>query len=175
MAADRPEAAAYGRDIGRRVEHEQLTQGVDEHYLRIWPDGLLARTGRETNSPLTQRVGNCREALRMPWHEHEQRVREALADDAMRCERSAFFALVRARRDPDRTLSEPFGAPRPSGIHGVRRHLDVELEIAHDLHVHGTDRAESLCIRRGLRRHTHALERGAGDTSQESVAPHRFL
>src|SRR5690606_41164077 len=60
MAADRHEAAAYARDIGRRVEHEQLTQGVDEHYLRIWPDGLLARTGRETNSPLTQRVGNCR-------------------------------------------------------------------------------------------------------------------
>ncbi len=66
----------------------------------------------------------------MARRDQQQRVREAAQYDRVRLEHGHLLALVRARRDPYRSLRSPVTAERRALFLCAGRHRHVELEIA---------------------------------------------
>ncbi len=78
-----------------------------------------------------KQLGDDGETLRMPRHEHEQRIAGKGAA-GQRVEQQRFLAVAGARRQPDRTRRPEAQPESGAELERGGRDADVELEVAGD-------------------------------------------
>ncbi len=78
VSAYRYQAATNEGDVGRRVEVQQLAQGIQQQHLAVRSRTAL-RAAHEAHAGLRECLGGLGEALRMARRHHQQRPRRRLA------------------------------------------------------------------------------------------------
>jgi len=89
----------------------------------------------------------------MPRHQHEQHFGTGFQQGLVGGKHDLFFTFVRARGNPHRPVSEQLRAQFATSKRKIRRHLDIELDVAGDSRAfrRGAQRQETLCVRVALR------------------------
>jgi hypothetical protein len=173
VAADRHQTSADECDVGGRVEIQQFTQGVEQQHLALLGSaGGSLRAAHEAHAGLMQQCRDLGESLRMTRRQHQQRVRVRRAHAPLRLEQRLLLApAVRAAGHPQRPGGRVLLTQPRAALHGLRRQLEVELEIAG--HVGAgricAQRPEALGISAALGRDHGRLRQGVAE--QGSQAP----
>jgi len=165
VAADRHQAPADERHIGRRVERRELAHAVHQHDLRGGVRHDAAAPPREAHSAAGQQVGHRSKPVGMPRHQDEQR---AASEFRVRRKHLLLFPRVRAARDPRGPCAAERSAQLAPLLDHTRAQFQVELDIADDARP-GTlcaDGNEALGIEGGLSRH----QRTGGENTAKQAA-----
>ena len=142
------EAPAHERQIGRRVEDDQLAHRIAEEDVRPLVVAGAPERYRVAAAPGERR--DPRRPVHVAGNEDEEALRHRLAHPGEGVEHHLLLALVGARRDPyPAARSDPMAEPALARGH---RHRDVQLGVAGDHHPagRGPDRNEPRRIRSGL-------------------------
>ena len=152
VPADRHQAATDEGDIRGGVERLQLAKRVEQEDRLPGRWDLAPAALREADATLPEQRAHGLEPLRMPRHEHEQRVGMPRDDRFVRRKRRILFPFVRAARDPHGARDAALASERAPGVHRCLRYLEVELHVARDAHPlrRGADGAKPLRIGRTL-------------------------
>ena len=145
VSTDRHQAAADEGDVRRRIERLQFAERIDEEYRVVRRGRLAGAALRVRDALAAQQVAHRVEALRMPRYQQQQRAGMPIAHGGVRREHRVLLAFVRAACDPHGSPRRPARAEIAPGRNRVRGDLQVELDVAGDVHAvgRGADRRGS--------------------------------
>ena len=173
LPAERQQAPPHERDVRRCVVRLHLAHRVAEDDADVGGNRRAALAAPdERHTARGEQLGDRREALRMPGHEHEQGVAGKLSPRE-RIEQQRFLALARARREPDRARCAEARAEACPQFQRRRRDCDVELEVTGDNRLRRTELGESRRVGRRLRRDPRKAAQHRPDQGLEAPVPTR--